>query len=141
MQQVLQSVRQVAERRQEVMMRAQRLEAERIIAERGISVNVWEQQIPLPLWPAVFVPTVVISGHLPEDCERCADDITHILVEKLRVGQSGHDLQYRDTIILCFSPHDDLPVVSRLRARGVPVQVVTSRDDEAAIRNVALSTV
>nr|KAG5705336.1 hypothetical protein BaRGS_011108 [Batillaria attramentaria] len=53
---------------------------------------------------------------------------------------SGHDLQYRDTIILCVGPRDDLPVVSRLRARGVPVQVVTSRDDEAAIRNVALST-
>nr|KAG5687293.1 hypothetical protein BaRGS_016894 [Batillaria attramentaria] len=66
---------------------------------------------------------------------------THILVEELRVGQSGHDLQYRDTIILCLVPRDDLPVVSRLRARGVPVQVVTSRDDEAAIRNVALSTV
>nr|KAG5687302.1 hypothetical protein BaRGS_016903 [Batillaria attramentaria] len=93
--------------------RAQRLEAERIIAERGTSVNVWEQQIPLPLWPAVFVPTVVISGH---------------------------DLQYRDTIILCLVPRDDMPVVSRLRARGVPVQVVTSDDDEAAIRNVALST-
>nr|KAG5705332.1 hypothetical protein BaRGS_011104 [Batillaria attramentaria] len=152
------------------------------------SVNVWEQQIPLPLWPAVFVPTVVISGTgktitlylkalqwrqrgkdvhllsshdesraviilleqqllhapggaLPEDCERCADDVTHILVEELRVGQSGHDLQYRDTIILCVAPRDDRPVVSRLRARGVPVQVVTSRDDEAAIRNVALSTV
>nr|KAG5694430.1 hypothetical protein BaRGS_017463 [Batillaria attramentaria] len=26
------------------------------------SVNVWEQQIPLPLWRAVLVPTVVISG-------------------------------------------------------------------------------
>nr|KAG5687291.1 hypothetical protein BaRGS_016892 [Batillaria attramentaria] len=76
---------------------------------------------------------------LPEDCERCADDITRILVDELRVGQSGHDLQYRDTIILCPVPRDDRPVVSRLRARGVPVQVVTS-DDEAAIRNVALST-
>nr|KAG5701692.1 hypothetical protein BaRGS_004294 [Batillaria attramentaria] len=52
----------------------------------------------------------------------------------------GHDLQYRDTIILCDTPRDDLPVVIRLRARGVPVQVVTSDDDEAAIRNVALST-
>nr|KAG5694438.1 hypothetical protein BaRGS_017471 [Batillaria attramentaria] len=83
-------------------------------------------------------------GHtaiLSEDCELCADDITHILVEELRVGQLGHDLQYRDTIILCVRPRDDLPVVSRLRARGVPVQVVTSDDDEAAIRNVALSTV
>nr|KAG5694426.1 hypothetical protein BaRGS_017459 [Batillaria attramentaria] len=80
------------------------------------------------------------TGHLPEDCERCADDITRILVEELRVGQSGHDLQYQDTIILCGIPHDYLPVVSRLRARGVPVQVVTSRDDEAAILNVALST-
>nr|KAG5686185.1 hypothetical protein BaRGS_012403 [Batillaria attramentaria] len=77
---------------------------------------------------------------LPENCERCADDITRILVEELRVGQSGHDLQYQDTIILCGIPRDDLPVVSRLRARGVPVQVVTSGDDEAAIRNVALST-
>nr|KAG5694424.1 hypothetical protein BaRGS_017457 [Batillaria attramentaria] len=80
------------------------------------------------------------TGIRPEDCERCADDITHILVEELRVGQSGHDLQYRDTIILCNGPRDNLPVVSRLRARGVPVQVVTSDDDEAAIRNVALST-
>nr|KAG5694962.1 hypothetical protein BaRGS_024145 [Batillaria attramentaria] len=55
-------------------------------------------------------------------------------------GHRGHDLQYRDTAILCPAPRDDLPVVSRLRARGVPVQVVTSDDDEAAIRNVALST-
>nr|KAG5694432.1 hypothetical protein BaRGS_017465 [Batillaria attramentaria] len=76
----------------------------------------------------------------PENCGGCANAITHILVEELRVGQSGHDLQYRDTIILCREPRDDLLVVSRLRARGVPVQVVTSRDDEAAIRNVALST-
>nr|KAG5694429.1 hypothetical protein BaRGS_017462 [Batillaria attramentaria] len=86
---------------------------------------------------------VTLPGHtksLAENCEHCADDITHILVEELRVGQSGHDLQYRDTIILCDGPSDNLPVVSRLRARGVPVQVVTSRDDEAAIRNVALST-
>nr|KAG5701737.1 hypothetical protein BaRGS_004339 [Batillaria attramentaria] len=49
------------------------------------------------------------------------------------------DLQYRDTIILCHVPRDDLPVVSRLRARGLPVQVVTSRDDEATIRNLALN--
>nr|KAG5700012.1 hypothetical protein BaRGS_001831 [Batillaria attramentaria] len=27
------------------------------------SVNVWEQQIPLPLWPAVFVPTVPSGGN------------------------------------------------------------------------------
>nr|KAG5692719.1 hypothetical protein BaRGS_033830 [Batillaria attramentaria] len=51
----------------------------------------------------------------------------------------GHDLQYRDTVILCYVPRDNLPVVRRLRARGLPVQVVTSRDDEAAIRDVALA--
>nr|KAG5700010.1 hypothetical protein BaRGS_001829 [Batillaria attramentaria] len=101
------------------------------------SVNVWEQQIPLPLWPAVFVPTVP-SGNLPENCERCADNIVNLLVE-LRVGQSGHDLQYRDTIILCRVPRDNLPVVRRLRARGLPVQVVTSDDDEAAIRDLAVT--
>nr|KAG5690898.1 hypothetical protein BaRGS_003389 [Batillaria attramentaria] len=75
---------------------------------------------------------------LPEDCERCADNIVNLLVE-LRVGQSGHDLQYRDTVILCRVPRDNLPVVSRLRARGLPVQVVRSRDDEAAIRDVAVA--
>nr|KAG5701734.1 hypothetical protein BaRGS_004336 [Batillaria attramentaria] len=79
-----------------------------------------------------------IDGDWPDDCERCADNIVDILVE-LRVGQSGQDLQYRDTIILCAVPRDNLPVVSRLRARGLPVQVVTSRDDEAAVRDVALS--
>nr|KAG5701723.1 hypothetical protein BaRGS_004325 [Batillaria attramentaria] len=47
---------------------------------------------------------------LPEYCERCADNITDILVE-LRVGQSGQDLQYRDAIILCPVARDDLPVV------------------------------
>nr|KAG5701724.1 hypothetical protein BaRGS_004326 [Batillaria attramentaria] len=75
----------------------------------------------------------------PENCERCADNIADILVE-LRVGQSGQDLQYRDTFILCSEPRDDLSVVSRLRARGLPVQVVTLDDDEAAIRDLALST-
>nr|KAG5700014.1 hypothetical protein BaRGS_001833 [Batillaria attramentaria] len=50
-----------------------------------------------------------------------------------------HDLQYRDTVILCREPRDNLPVVSRLRARGLPVQVVTSRDDEAAIRDLAVT--
>nr|KAG5701746.1 hypothetical protein BaRGS_004348 [Batillaria attramentaria] len=77
-------------------------------------------------------------GRVPEDCERCADNIVNLLVE-LRVGQSGHDLQYRDTVILCRIPRDNLPVVSRLRARGLPVQVVTSGDDEAAIRDVAVT--
>nr|KAG5699984.1 hypothetical protein BaRGS_001803 [Batillaria attramentaria] len=52
---------------------------------------------------------------------------------------SGHDLQYRDTVILCREPRDNLPMVSRLRARGLPVQVVTSRDDEAAIRDLAVT--
>nr|KAG5690915.1 hypothetical protein BaRGS_003406 [Batillaria attramentaria] len=79
-----------------------------------------------------------IDGRRPEDCERCADNIVNLLVE-LRVGQSGHDLQYRDTVILCDVPRDNLPVVSRLRARGLPVQVVTSRDDEAAIRDLAVT--
>nr|KAG5701733.1 hypothetical protein BaRGS_004335 [Batillaria attramentaria] len=37
----------------------------------------------------------------------------------------SQDLQYRDTIILCPVPRDNTPVVSRLRARGLPVQVVT----------------
>nr|KAG5701748.1 hypothetical protein BaRGS_004350 [Batillaria attramentaria] len=74
----------------------------------------------------------------PEDCEGCADNIVNLLV-KLRVGQSGHDLQYRDTVILCRAPRDDLPMVRRLRARGLPVQVVTSGDDEAAIRDVAVT--
>nr|KAG5701728.1 hypothetical protein BaRGS_004330 [Batillaria attramentaria] len=78
-------------------------------------------------------------GDWPEDCEGCADIIADILME-LRVGQSGQDLQYRDTIILCDVPRDDLTVVSRLRARGLPVQVVTRHDDEAAIRDMALST-
>nr|KAG5700016.1 hypothetical protein BaRGS_001835 [Batillaria attramentaria] len=75
---------------------------------------------------------------LPEKCKRCADNIVNLLVE-LRVGQSGQELQYRDTVILCYTPRDDLPVVSRLRARGLPVQVVTSGDDEAAIRDVAVT--
>nr|KAG5692723.1 hypothetical protein BaRGS_033834 [Batillaria attramentaria] len=78
-----------------------------------------------------------IDGNWPEDCERCADNIVNLLVE-LRVGQSGH-LQYRDTVILCDEPRDNPPVVSRLRARGLPVQVVTLGDDEAAIRDVALA--
>nr|KAG5694421.1 hypothetical protein BaRGS_017454 [Batillaria attramentaria] len=68
------------------------------------------------------------------------NDIYERLVAREAGQCSGHDLQYRDTIILCRAPRDNLPVVSRLRARGVPVQVVTYRDDEAAIRNVALST-
>nr|KAG5699985.1 hypothetical protein BaRGS_001804 [Batillaria attramentaria] len=59
-------------------------------------------------------------------------------IEKSR-DIDGHDLQYRDTIILCTVPRDDLPVVSRLRARGLPVQVVTSGDDEAAIRDLAVA--
>nr|KAG5692721.1 hypothetical protein BaRGS_033832 [Batillaria attramentaria] len=75
---------------------------------------------------------------LPENCERCADNIVNLLVE-LRVGQSGHDLQYRDTVILCDGPRDNLPVVSRLRASGLPVQVVTIDDDEAAIRDLAVA--
>nr|KAG5686183.1 hypothetical protein BaRGS_012401 [Batillaria attramentaria] len=80
------------------------------------------------------------SGIRPEDCERCADDITRILVDELRVGQSGHDLQYRDTIILCLAPRDEpacgqqTPCARRARAGG------DVSDDEAAIRNVALST-
>nr|KAG5692757.1 hypothetical protein BaRGS_033868 [Batillaria attramentaria] len=79
-----------------------------------------------------------IDDSWPENCEGCADNIVNLLVE-LRVGQSGHGVQYRDTVILCDEPRDNLPVVSRLRARGLPVQVVTSDDDEAAIRDVAVA--
>nr|KAG5700000.1 hypothetical protein BaRGS_001819 [Batillaria attramentaria] len=78
------------------------------------------------------------TGDCPEKCERCADDIAD-LMQELRVGQLGQDLQYWDTIILCDTPRDDLPVVSRFRARGLPVEVVTSDGDEAAIRDVALA--
>nr|KAG5700011.1 hypothetical protein BaRGS_001830 [Batillaria attramentaria] len=56
----------------------------------------------------------LLPGHTerrPVDCERCADNIVNLLVE-LRVGQSGHDLQYRDTVILCPVPRDNLPVHS-----------------------------
>nr|KAG5694431.1 hypothetical protein BaRGS_017464 [Batillaria attramentaria] len=114
---------------------------ERVRVPSCVSVETLTRPLRCP--PAVQTEvgkSMWIDGHLPEYCEGCADDITRILVEEIRVGQSGHDLQYRDTIILCTAPRDDLPVVSRLRARGMPVQVVTSRDDEAAIRNVALST-
>nr|KAG5692727.1 hypothetical protein BaRGS_033838 [Batillaria attramentaria] len=96
---------------------------------------------PLRCPPAIVTEikkSLDIDGRRPENCERCADNIVNLLVE-LRVGQSGHDLQYRDTVILCNEPRDDLPVVSRFRARGLPVQVVTSRDDEAAIRDVAVA--
>nr|KAG5694994.1 hypothetical protein BaRGS_024177 [Batillaria attramentaria] len=94
----------------------------------------------LHLWAAavdrVRVPSCVSVETLTRPL-RCPPAV------QTEVGKSewidGH-LQYRDTIILCAVPRDDPPVVSRLRARGVPVQVVTSRDDEAAIRNVALST-
>nr|KAG5700471.1 hypothetical protein BaRGS_013958 [Batillaria attramentaria] len=88
--------------------------------------------------PPAIVTEIEKSGVRPEYCERCADNIFNLLVE-LRVGQPGHDLQYRDTVILCGEPRDDRPMVSRLRARGLPVQVVTSRDDEAVIRDVALA--
>nr|KAG5685618.1 hypothetical protein BaRGS_001499 [Batillaria attramentaria] len=79
-----------------------------------------------------------MSGHTldwPEKCERCGDNIADLLKE-LRVGQS--DLQYRDTIIVCDHPRDNMPVVSSLRARGLPVHVVTSSQGEAVIRDVAL---
>nr|KAG5699982.1 hypothetical protein BaRGS_001801 [Batillaria attramentaria] len=94
-----------------------------------------QQQEMVFLWGP---PVPGHTGGLPEDCERCADNMVNMLVE-LRVGQSGQDLQYRDTIVLCNRPRDDLAVVSRLRARGLPVQVVTSRDDDDAIRDVALA--
>nr|KAG5700017.1 hypothetical protein BaRGS_001836 [Batillaria attramentaria] len=55
--------------------------------------------------------TLLSNPDLPDDCERCADNIVNLLVE-LRVGQSGHDLQYRDTVILCRKPRDNLPVHS-----------------------------
>nr|KAG5690918.1 hypothetical protein BaRGS_003409 [Batillaria attramentaria] len=96
---------------------------------------------PLRCPPAIVTEIVKsrdIDGNRPEYCKRCADNIVNLLVE-LRVGQSGHDLQYRDTVILCDEPRDNLRVVRRLRARGLPVQVVTSRDDEAAIRDLAVT--
>nr|KAG5694405.1 hypothetical protein BaRGS_017438 [Batillaria attramentaria] len=97
----------------------------------------------LHLWAAaverVRVPSCVSVETLTRPL-RCPPAVQRE-VGKSRDIDVGHDLQYRDTIILCDAPRDDMPVVSRLRARGVPVQVVTLDDDEAAIRNVALSTV
>nr|KAG5699960.1 hypothetical protein BaRGS_001779 [Batillaria attramentaria] len=64
--------------------------------------------------PPAIVTEIEKSGDRPEECEGCADNIVNLLVE-LRVGQSGHDLQYRDTVILCGVPRDDLPVSDPLR--------------------------
>nr|KAG5692732.1 hypothetical protein BaRGS_033843 [Batillaria attramentaria] len=62
-------------------------------------------------WTWTLESVTLSPGHTggpPENCERCADNIVNLLVE-LRVGQSGH-LQYRDTVILCRVPRDNLPV-------------------------------
>nr|KAG5692730.1 hypothetical protein BaRGS_033841 [Batillaria attramentaria] len=94
----------------------------------------------LHLWAAavdrVRVPPCVSVETLTRPL-RCPPAIVTEIEKSFYID--GHDLQYRDTIILCREPRDNLPVVSRLRARGLPVQVVTSRDDEAAIRDVALA--
>nr|KAG5692753.1 hypothetical protein BaRGS_033864 [Batillaria attramentaria] len=64
-------------------------------------------------------------GIRTEYCERCADNIVNLLVE-LRVGQSGHDLQYRDTVILCDVPRDDLPVlVNRMSVTASIILIFT----------------
>nr|KAG5699963.1 hypothetical protein BaRGS_001782 [Batillaria attramentaria] len=112
---------------------------DRVRVPRCVSVETLTRPLRCP--PAIVTEiekSLEIDGAWPEDCKRCADNIVNLLVE-LRVGQSGHDLQYRDTVILCGEPRDNLPVVSRLRARGLPVQVVTSDDDEAAIRDLAVT--
>nr|KAG5711617.1 hypothetical protein BaRGS_016799 [Batillaria attramentaria] len=68
----------------------------------------------------------------PQHCERCGHAIADLLGE-LRVGLSGQAcLQYRDILILARDPRGDLAVVRGLRARGVPVQVVTLDDRDAA---------
>nr|KAG5699856.1 hypothetical protein BaRGS_034630 [Batillaria attramentaria] len=76
------------------------------------------------------------KGELYIIADEAIYDGSHQPIDMLDDGQ---DLQYRDTIILCEGPRDNLTVVSRLRARGLPVRVVTSRNGEAAIRDVALS--
>nr|KAG5699983.1 hypothetical protein BaRGS_001802 [Batillaria attramentaria] len=73
---------------------------------------------------------------------RFSEFVTHLSnrVPSLHLWAAAVDrVRYRDTVILCHEPRDDLPVVSRLRARGLPVQVVTSGDDEAAIRDLAVT--
>nr|KAG5687702.1 hypothetical protein BaRGS_019362 [Batillaria attramentaria] len=69
--------------------------------------------------------THLSNRHWPEYCERCADNIVDLLVE-LRVGQSGHDLQYRDTVILCGVPRDNLPVlVNRMSVTASIILIFT----------------
>ena len=48
-------------------------------------------------------------------------------------------LQYRDTLVLCDGPSDDVGVVRGLRQEKIPVKVVARRDDDDAIRDVALA--
>nr|KAG5699986.1 hypothetical protein BaRGS_001805 [Batillaria attramentaria] len=110
---------------------------ERSVTDHGRDTNmtndIYERLVARFCGPAtsIEVPTVALVNR-PEPQPPQQDLV-------LLWGPPGHDLQYRDTIILCNVPRDDLPVVSRLRARGLPVQVVTSRDDEAAIRDLAVT--
>nr|KAG5701726.1 hypothetical protein BaRGS_004328 [Batillaria attramentaria] len=93
----------------------------------------------LHLWAAaverVRVPSRVSVETLTRPL-RCPPAVVREVKKAEKID--GQDLQYRDTIILCEEPRDDLPMVSRLRARGLPVQVVTRRDDEVAIRDLAV---
>nr|KAG5707768.1 hypothetical protein BaRGS_015928 [Batillaria attramentaria] len=60
------------------------------------------------------------------------------MLDELRVDPSGQgDLQYRDVLLLCGDPRDDLAVVRALRARAVPVRVVT--EESADVQNLALA--
>nr|KAG5701738.1 hypothetical protein BaRGS_004340 [Batillaria attramentaria] len=102
------------------------------LSNRVPSLHLWAaavERVRVP--PCVSVETLTRPLRCPPAVVREVEKADEI---------DDQDLQYRDTIILCHEPRANLPVVTRLRARGLPVHVVTWDDDEAAIRDVALST-
>ncbi|KAK7461549.1 hypothetical protein BaRGS_00038695 [Batillaria attramentaria] len=74
----------------------------------------------------------------PKKCKRCGI----IIAEKLASLDVGTDnprgLKYRDVLILCSNPDENLGMVCGLKGKGIPVLVVGSKADDDLIRKMAL---
>lgn len=70
----------------------------------------------------------------PEKCERCGKEVAQILQTIIVPGES--DLQYRDVLLICRNPTNDIGLVKGLRAGGIPLKVVAESDmDNATLRD------
>lgn len=70
------------------------------------------------------------KGGPPEKCTKCGKEVAQILQKLIESGKG--DLQYRDILLICRNPTNDIGLVKGLRGGGIPLKVVAESDMDNA---------